>query len=318
MDQPLVSVIIPVYNCQAYIAQAVRSALEQDHPNKEVIVVNDGSTDGTLAELEPFGNAIRVVDQPNGGPPRARNAGLQAACGEYVAFLDADDVWVQGKLSAQVAHMQAHPEVGTSYTRWHVWAPDTDGVFTPPAFASIPLRDVPIDAARSGWIYGRLLFDSELLTTTVMIRMSVVRQVGEFDLKLFNGDDYDYWIRLSRVAQIACLDAVGALYRVVTNSVSRRPREVNDEHVVIAQAVERFGLTAPDGAPVDPGAMRRRMDGLVFQHGYIHLRRGNPAIALRAFVKNLRHRPWRPKLWVLAIDALLKLAIRRSTSLRAR
>jgi glycosyltransferase involved in cell wall biosynthesis len=317
MEELLVSVIIPVYNCQAYIAQAVRSALEQDHPSKEVIVVNDGSTDGTLAVLREFGDAIRVVDQPNGGPPRARNAGLRAARGDYVAFLDADDVWIQGKLSAQVAHMEAHPEVGTSYTRWHVWPPDADGAFTSPAFAARPLRDVPIDATRSGWIYGRLLFDSELLTTTVMIRMSVVRQVGEFDLKLFNGDDYDYWIRLSRVAQIACLDAVGALYRVVPNSVSRRPREVNYEHVVIAQAVQRFGLTAPDGVRVDPGAVRRRMDGLVFQHGYVHLRSGNAAIALRAFAQNLRLRPWRPELWVHAIGALFKLAVQRETTPRA-
>ena len=313
MDQPLVSVIVPVYNCQSFVGQAVRSALDQDYPNKEVIVVNDGSTDGTLDVLRQFGDAIQVVDQPNGGPPRARNAGLKLACGDYVAFLDADDVWIQGKLSVQVAHMQAHPEVGTSYTRWHVWTPGQDGVFTPPVFASTPLNHVAVDTTRSGWIYGRLLFDSELLTTTVMIRMSVARQVGEFDLNLFNGDDYDYWIRLSRAAEIACLDSVGALYRVVPNSVSRRPREINDEHVVISQAVKRFGLTSPDGLRVDPDAMRRRLDSLVFQHGYVHLRRGNPTIALRAFSQNLRLRPWRAKLWAHAIDALFKVATRRES-----
>lgn len=317
MDQPLVSVIIPVYNCEAYVAQAVRSALDQDHPNKQVIVVNDGSTDGTLAVLRQFGSAIDVVDQPNGGPPRARNAGLQAARGKYIAFLDADDVWVQGKLAAQVAHMEAHPEVGTSYTRWHVWDPGDDGVFRPPAFAAAPLRDVAIDTTRSGWIYGRLLFDSELLTTTVMIRKSVMDKVGEFDVRLFNGDDYDYWIRLSRVAPISCLDAVGALYRVVPNSVSRRPRETNDEYVVISQAVERFGLAAPHGATVNADAVRRRLDALVFQHGYTHLRRGSPSIALRAFSQNLRRRPWRPKLWVHLIDALFKLATRREATPRA-
>jgi glycosyltransferase involved in cell wall biosynthesis len=318
MDQPLVSVIIPVYNCQAYVAQAVRSALEQDYPNKEVIVVNDGSTDGTLAVLREFGNAIRVVDQPNGGPPRARNAGLQAARGDYIAFLDADDVWIQGKLSAQVAHMQAHPQVGTNYTQWHVWRPEANGVFIPPAFASIPLRDVPIDTKRSGWRYGRLLFGSEMLTTTVMVRRSVVDQVGEFDLDLFNGDDYDYWIRLSRTAEIACLDAVGALYRVVPNSVSRRPREINDEKVVITKAVERFGLTGPDGAPIDPRAMRRRMDGLEFQHGYVHLRSGDPCVALLSFARNLRLRPWRLNVWAHVFEALFKLAARRGTAPRPR
>ena len=311
MQQPLVSVVIPAYNCAAFVAQAVRSVLDQDHANKEVIVVNDGSSDGTLAVLQGFGDAIRVVDQQNGGPPRARNAGLQAARGEYIAFLDADDVWIQGKLSAQVAHMQAHPEVGTCYTRWHVWAPDADGVFRLPAFASQPLRDPAVDAERSGWIYGRLLFGSELLTTTVMIRSSVARQVGEFDVRLFNGDDYDYWIRLSRAAQISCLDAVGALYRVAPNSVSRKPRETNDEHMVISLALERFGLVGPDGSAVDPGAMRRRIDHLVFQHGYVHLLRGNPRTAMASFAQNLRDRPWSAKLWIHWLSALVKLTRQR-------
>jgi glycosyltransferase involved in cell wall biosynthesis len=310
MHQPLVSVVIPAYNCQAYVAQAVRSALEQDYPNKQVIAVNDGSTDGTLAVLRGFGDAIQVVDQTNGGPPRARNAGLHAARGDYIAFLDADDVWVQGKLSAQVAHMEAHPQVGASYTHWHVWAPAADGVFTPPAFAAIALHDLTVDARFSGWIYGRLLFECELLTTTVMVRRALVQQVGEFDLNRFSGEDYDYWIRLSRVAPISCLNAVGALYRVVPDSVSRRPHETNNEHEVIAAAIARYGLTGPDGAVVDARAVRARMDSLVFQHGYVHLRRGNPATALRAFAQNLRARPWRPKLWLHAADALVKIALR--------
>jgi len=312
---PLVSVIIPVYNGEAYIAQAVRSALDQEHAAKEIIVVNDGSTDGTLAVLRSFGDAIRIVDQVNGGPPQARNAGLHVARGDYLAFLDADDVWVQGKLAAQVAHMQTHPEVGACYTRWHVWAPDAVGVFTLPEFARQPLLNVPVDPVRSGWIYGRLLFDCELLTTTVMIRRTVMQQVGEFDVGLWNGDDYDYWIRLSRAAPITCLDAPGAMYRVVPNSVSRKPRETNDEHVVITSALKRYGLTGPGGVHVDAAAMRKRIDGLVFQHGYTHLHRGNAAIALRSFAQNLRVRPWHAKLWLHAFTALIKLTRQRATQL---
>jgi len=175
------------------------------------------------------------------------------------------------------------------------------------------LRDVSVDPVRSGWIYGRLLFDSELLTTTVMIRRTVMQQVGEFDVGLWNGDDYDYWIRLSRAAPITCLGAPGALYRVVPNSVSRKPREVNDEYVVITRALQRFGLSGPGGVHVDAAAMRKRIDGLVFQHGYTHLHHGSAAIALRSFAQNLRLRPWRVKLWFHALTALFKLTRQGAT-----
>ena len=105
--KPLVSVVIPVFNCQAYIAEAVDSALAQDYPNTEVIVVNDGPTDGNMAELSRIGGRIRLIDQANAGPPQVRNAGLAAEQGHCIAFLDADAVWLLGKLSAQVGHLEA-------------------------------------------------------------------------------------------------------------------------------------------------------------------------------------------------------------------
>ena len=303
---PLVSIIIPVYNCETYIAEAVNSALVQDYAHKEVIVVNDGSTDGTLNALRRFGNTIRVVDQVNGGPPRARNAGLAVARGDYVAFLDADDIWLQGKLSAQVAHMEANPNVGTCYVTWTVWPADVDGVFRRPTAAQQPLGPATMNAAMSGWIYSRLLFDSELLTSTVLIRTSVLHRVGEFDQTLWNGDDYDFWLRLSQAAQISRLEPAGVLYRVVQGSVSRRTRPVNDELVVIERALARFGLQDPGGAKVDAARVRRRLDGLTFQFGYAHLHQGDPAIAWKSFAQNLRFRPWRPKLWLHALTALVK------------
>lgn len=314
---PLVSIIVPVYNCQAYVAEAVESALAQNYPHKEVIVVNDGSTDGTMDVLRGFGNRIQVVDQVNGGPPRARNAGLAAARGDYVAFLDADDVWLQGKLAAQVAHMEAHPEVGTCYSTWTVWPADADGQFRRPAITQQPLGPASVNAAMSGWIYSRLLFDSELLTSTVLIRTTVLRNVGEFDQALWNGDDYDFWLRLSQAAPISRLEPAGVLYRVVQGSVSRRARPVNDELLVIERALARFGLRDPGGATIDAARVQRRLDSLIFQFGYAHLHRGDPTIAWRSFAKNLRFRPLRPKLWLHALSALAKRVGRRSPAPRA-
>ena len=110
---PLVSVVMPAYNAGPYIEQAIRSVLEQDYPNIELIVVDDGSKDGTPEAVEAlFGDRVRVLRQKNGGPAAARNLGIRASNGTLLAFLDADDVWLPGKLQAQVSYMLAHPDIG--------------------------------------------------------------------------------------------------------------------------------------------------------------------------------------------------------------
>jgi len=310
----LVSVIIPVYNCKRFVAEAVQSALDQDYPNKEVIVIDDGSTDGTLDVLREFGDAIRLIAQKNAGPPVARNNALHAARGDYVAFLDADDIWMQGKLTAQVAHLDANPGVGTVLTNWHVWPAESDGSFKKPDFSSSPMTSPAIDERYSGWLYNRLLFDCELLTTTVMMRTQLVRTIGDFDVTMFNGDDYDYWIRASRAAKISRLKEIGALYRVVPGSVSRKPQERNFECEVVSRALERWGPTGPDGEKSDSAAIKSRLEGLVLSHSYANLLRGNPKVALAGYWSVLRNRPASARLWVKLGQSLWKVGARRIAS----
>jgi glycosyltransferase involved in cell wall biosynthesis len=309
----LVSVVIPAYNCEAWVAEAIDSALAQDHAAVEIIVVNDGSRDGTLGVLQGYGDRIRVIDQSNAGPPAARNAGLAAARGEFVAFLDADDVWWPQKLSDQVAFLEAHPEVGTIVSSWQVWEPGADGRFVRPA--APPLRaaaEVP-QALWCGWRYNELLFDCELLTTCVMLRARTVREVGAFDTGLWNGDDYDYWLRATRVAPVAKLARPGALYRALPGSVSRKPRAVNAELDVLRMALARWGRTGPDGRETPERDLQERVDSLVLAHGWLHLERGDAAIAFDAFRELLRRHPARAGLWVNT----LKAAAKRATAARA-
>lgn len=308
----LVAVIIPVYNGAAYIAEAVESALMQDGVATEVVVVNDGSTDDTMQVLAAFGDRIRVVDQRNAGPPAARNAGLAAARGDYIAFLDADDVWIQGKLAAQVRHLEQNTDVATVFTEWHVWAPEADGKFKRQPEIEANLVNDDIDAAYSGWLYNRLLFECELLTTTVMMRRDTIDQLGGFDLGLFNGDDYDYWLRASRLGKITKLASVGALYRILPNSVSRKPREVNFEHQVVSRAVERFGLVGPDGTTTSSITFQRHLDELELAHGHMHLVCGDPRMAYSTFRKVLARHPTRPKLWFNAARAAVMVGLVRS------
>lgn len=305
----LVSIIIPVYNCARFIAEAVQSALDQDYTAKEVIVVNDGSTDNTIEVLQRFGNRIRLIDQKNGGPPQARNTGLRAARGEYIAFLDSDDIWLQGKLTAQATHLDSHPEVGTVFSAWQEWRPNPDGTFRRPQYFDVTIHDGAVDNGCSGWLYNRLLFDCELLTTTVMLRASTVRSIGEFDVTMFNGDDYDYWIRASRVAQISKLKSIGALYRILPNSIARTPRITNFEYEVIQKALSRWGLTGPDGTTTAPDKMDQRLERLIFNHGYAHLQNGDPQLAFGAFRDILRRHPAKAKLWLYALRAFIKMRV---------
>lgn len=306
----LVSVIIPAYNCASFVAEAVQSALDQDYEPKEIIVVNDGSSDGTLAVLRGFRDSIRLIDQKNSGPPVARNAGLVAARGDYIAFLDADDVWMRSKLTTQVAYLDSHPEVGTVFTAWFEWRPDPDGSFRRPKIVDPPVHALSVDAKHSGWLYNRLLFECDLLTTTVMLRASVVRIIGNFDITMFNGDDYDYWIRASRVAQISKLKCVGALYRILPTSVSRKLRAPNFEYEVIRKALSRWGPVGPDGTETDAGAINRRLAELAIRHGYAHLHDGDVRLGLAVFLDTLRRNPANPKLWIYAARAIIKASVR--------
>jgi glycosyltransferase involved in cell wall biosynthesis len=304
-----VSIIIPVYNCEQFVAEAIKSALEQDYLHKEVILVNDGSTDGTLEVLRTFGDAIRLIDQKNGGPPKARNTGLHAARGDYIAFLDADDVWLQNKISTQVAHLDAHPEVGTVVSSWYEWPAAPNGKYIRPDFSVEPMPKIGLDERYSGWLYNKLLFDCVLLTSAVMMRSSIVKLIGDFDVTMFNGDDYDYWIRVSRVAQISRLRKVGTLYRVLPGSVSRKPRAANSEHIVIQKALAKWGLTGPDGTKADNLAMQKRLRDLLVNHAYDHLHKGDPNLALAGFKQVLKANPIGLKYWKYVVQAWIKVRI---------
>ena len=211
--QALVSIIIPVYNSSAYVQDAIRSALEQDYESKEIIVVDDGSTDSTPDILKSFQDKVIVLTQSNAGPGSARNRGLKHAMGSYIAFLDSDDFWVPGKLRLQIEYLEQKREVGAVYSKWLLWHPDAAGRFSPLYLAPLKKRTtiVPED---SDWIYTNLLFECRLLTSTVVLRRSIMEAVGLFNEDLLRGQDYDYWIRLSRVTRIHKLDNELVLYRI--------------------------------------------------------------------------------------------------------
>ena len=138
----------------------------------------------------------------------------QVARGKYLAFLDADDLWLPGKLVAQVSHLERNPEVGMVYSAWQEWYPEANGQFVAPAMDKINGDADALETQSSGWLYNALLLDCIIHTTTVVMRSNVAREVGDFDKALKRGQDYDYWLRVSRLTPIHKLRGVYSLYRV--------------------------------------------------------------------------------------------------------
>jgi glycosyltransferase involved in cell wall biosynthesis len=194
---PLVSVIIPAYNAAWCVRRAIDSVLAQDFGNHEVIVVNDGSTDDTAHVLAAYAETIRIIHKANGGLSSARNAGIHAARGEYVCFLDADDWWLEGKLKRQVELMRAHPELGFCSTAARVVDPDGKlvNIWECPQWQGSLLQHLFRENAAVAGSGSAVLAKRELLL-----------RVGDFDESLRSLEDIDMWIRLAAKAAYACVE----------------------------------------------------------------------------------------------------------------
>jgi len=209
---PLVSVVMPAYNVAWCIGHAVDSVLAQDYAARELIVVNDGSTDGTRPLLEAYGDAVTVIDQENRGMSAARNAGIRRSRGTYVAFLDADDRWLPAKLTRQVELMERRPEVGFCSTSARV--EDGDGRL-------INLWRCPRGSTD---ILTTLFAENATIAggcSAVMVRKALFDRVGLFDERLGGFEDPDLWLRLAAVSGYACIDETLAVILRRDKSVSR-------------------------------------------------------------------------------------------------
>lgn len=303
LDQNLVSVIIPAYNARDFVLDAIASVKAQQHPALEIILIDDGSTDGTAELVAANAPEVRIIRQDNAGVAAARNTGLLAARGDFITFVDADDGWFPGKLQAQLEYLGAHPEVGLVFHRWLVWRPDENGVFHWP---SPPTEVLPDQPELSGWLYLPLLLDCVIHTSSVMIRRNIVEQVGLFDTALAIGEDYEYWLRVSRLCKIHKLAPVYSFYRSAPGSLTSKPKMQNFEYMVVQRALERWGRTAPDGRSLPAVAIERRLGKLAFDFAYAHLRSGKTQLARQASVQAFRHGPRRLKPVLFYLASLFK------------
>jgi glycosyltransferase involved in cell wall biosynthesis len=266
---PTVSVVIPTYNYGHLVGEAVESALNQTRPALEVIVVDDGSTDDTPARLAAFGDRIRVIRQANAGLSAARNAGIVAARGEWVALLDSDDAFHPEKTARQLAFLASRPTVGLCGT----------GSFSDPAAIWPPVAGEPTGQAISR---DELVLRSPFSPSSALFRRDLIDTIGPFDVALKSVEDRDFWIRAAAVAPVARIDEPLTFYRVTPGSMSRNPERMEAcELEVLAKAFATPGLRGRR-------AFRRKARGLAaYAAAYVYLAAGRPAAGLRRAAASL-------------------------------
>lgn len=208
----LVSVVVPNFNHGRFLSEAIESALEQDYRAIEIIVVDDGSTDDSRAVVEKYGGKVRYLWQENRGLPAARNTGISAACGEYVAFLDADDSWLPQFVSSVMARWRDDPELGAVHTGFY--SMDQDGRRLP----QVNISTVADDCMRERLVDGEFFVPS-----SVVARRECFERVGLFDEGLRGSEDWDMWLRVAREYRFAGIARPLVNYRIHHSNMSGDP-----------------------------------------------------------------------------------------------
>jgi glycosyltransferase involved in cell wall biosynthesis len=279
-DRVHVSVVMPVYNAEAYVEMAVRSALASDLDEIEVIVVDDGSTDRSaaiVAEIEDP-RLVMVRLRPSGRPSRPRNVGIARARAPYVAFLDADDLIKPDKLSAAVNALDRQPEAGFAFADFER-IDERGTLLRKSAIADFPmfhtLTSVPVgdnwhlipqaDLARG------LLYENFIGTSGVVLRKHLLTEIGPFDESTVYSEDRDLWFRLAHRCGALYWNHVGHSYRDRPGNLTGGPeaRNARDRITVLQREKSRWSERAA----------RRQLDHLIAENlaaiGYEQRHRGH-------------------------------------------
>jgi glycosyltransferase involved in cell wall biosynthesis len=214
MKSGIVSVVVPCYNGAKFIDDAVWSIRKQTYPAIDIVVINDGSTDNTQDLLEKHAKLdprVRVFSQYNRGLSAARNVGIKQAQGEYICFLDADDVMLPEKLERQVHFLANDPSADLVYSDYFIGDPDLNPVGL--VAVRIPSTDLFDAYACKNWF----------APMSPLMRSKLIERVGEFDEQLRASEDWDYWIRCAQAGKFAYLPGVLAIYR-------RHDAEMHKDH----------------------------------------------------------------------------------------
>ena len=300
MHEPLVSIIIPAYNCRDYICEAIDTILKQSYKNIEIIVV-DGSTDDTKRLLERYGERVTYYYQEPKGVSAARNFGLKQARGSLVAFQDADDRWLPNKLEAQVQALQRFPDARLVFSDYATF--DHSGVILPTA--CWPHLKLWLDQHRIqgtsmayGQLYWELMLGNCIGTCTVLAVKDALEECHGFDEAFKTYEDQDLWLRLSTRYPVLYIHEILAEYRVrstgLSGSLETRHMTWDLDRVRVREKHLRNDLV-----PNNLRSRVQRLQGIhCWQVGWACLSGGEHRKARTMFLTGVRYRPCDWRMWL--------------------
>lgn len=229
---PKISVIVPVYNGEKTILETIQSIQAQTFSDFELIIINDGSTDGTLDVISTVNDdRLKVFSYENGGLPVARNRGIRRCRGEFITFIDADDLWKPDKLELQLAALEKNPEAGVAYS-WTAFI-DENSKFL---FAWQPLY-------WEGNVYPELLIRNFISSgSNIMVKRKYIEAAGEFDPSLKSVEDWDYYLRLAALCPFVLVPKYQILYRRSSQSMTSKVDVMENANLIV---IERAFKAAP-------------------------------------------------------------------------
>ncbi|MEI8371258.1 MAG: glycosyltransferase [Planctomycetota bacterium] len=341
MTSILVSVLIPTYNRAYAIQRAIDSALEQDCESIEVLVIDDGSKDGTRELIrQRYGTdpRVRYFFKENGGVSSARNLGIRECRGEFVAFLDSDDWWLPGKLSLQLAGLKLVPEAGMIWTDMQAVGGDEQVLhprYLRQMYHTYRYFKTPRDifsqectvrtgalgdiALYAGDIFPKIALGSLVHTSTVLLRRERLMKTGFFREDYRSGEDYDFHLRTCKHGPVAFADAVTISYKIGMDDALTAPAY---EVLLATHFVETFERTLRedrDRITLPKSLIQDSVASAYAWAGRACMTDGQLRRARGYFLKSLRAKPWQPRQIIyLAATSMPPKAISLLRSLRNR
>lgn len=299
---PTVTVVIPAFNAERYIGEALGSIQEQTLRDVEVLLVDDGSTDGTLREAERFAGSLdlTIVRQANAGPAAARNVGIRRARGRYCAFLDADDIMLPELLAVQTALLKTDPDLGLVLT--DVMTFDERGI--------IHRRRWNFSEPCVGTALERLLLENFVTTSAVMAPTERLLEAGLFSEERRVAEDYELWLRMAARWKVGFIDRPLVRYRYRCGSLSYDKLASARSAL---EVIEVFWGEHPDYRKGHPQIRRRSLARHLANAGAAALAQGRRGMTLAYLLRSLAHDPWQRRSWKWLAKTLLVPSRRQRT-----
>jgi len=290
MKNLLVSIIIPAFNAEQFIEETINSALNQTYSNIEIIVIDDGSTDNTRAKIVPYKN-IKYIYQENCGISQARNRGIENAGGEYVAFLDADDLWVPNKTEIQMNFLFANPEYAAVSSDWQDFENDK-------IISESYLSSHFIDPNKS--FYENLLRVNVALTSTVIVRKEAILQVGMFDDSFYpwTYEDRDLMLRIAAKYKFHLSEQVLVKKRHHQSQISKPIETIIRSQIILFSKLRNEHPILPKESIK---FIERRLLSLYIDAGYYYLKSHNMELTRNFIKKAIKLNPYLMKSWKIFI-----------------